>query len=502
MIMAFDNDSALIMSKDKMVYGLGINHNGRLGFNKEEDYIQPEKVEGLCGKNIKTFYCNTTMDCFFALTEEGEVYSWGSNEYCRLGREVAAYLKLNIPGKLDSLSKECIIDIASNYYISLALTDTGKIYIWGGVGFSNRCLQSEPYQVELELKEEKIVNIVCGESFIMALSNDGKLYSWGKNDYGQLGINSEVDDEILYQCLVASLTDVTIVKVVCGSTHSLVLTSEGKIYSWGSNDKGQLGHGKKCNLEKEPTMLDVPIMGKVSDIAAQDDKSVAINKIGCVYIWGFYICQTIWIPVKVAYSNIYDVFRYKIPCIIHDSTKEKSNMLEYLGAAFNDLSTSDLTIKIEEQLIHVHKAILKIRCQYFRSMFRGWTENNQNIIEHKQFSYNVYKTFLKYLYTDVIDHLPLEESFELLMLCDEYNETELERKCIQMISENVTVSNVALNYAKAIEHNAKDLEEFCFEFALCHMTEVVQSETFAELNKNMILFDFMIKAAKAGAYKT
>lgn len=67
-------DSALIMSKDKMVYGLGINHNGRLGLNKEADYIQPEKVEGLCGKNIKTFYCNTTMDCFFALTEEGEVW--------------------------------------------------------------------------------------------------------------------------------------------------------------------------------------------------------------------------------------------------------------------------------------------------------------------------------------------------------------------------------------------------------------------------------------------
>jgi len=91
----------------------------------------------------------------------------------------------------------------------------------------------------------------------------------------------------------------------------------------------------------------------------------------------------------------------------------------------------------------------------------------------------VYKTFLKYLYTDVIDHLPLEESFgefklnsakmnhyynsrlmqwfvtELLMLCDEYNETELERKCIQMISENVTVSNVAFTYVKAIEYNAK-----------------------------------------------
>ncbi|GAB1867665.1 RCC1 and BTB domain-containing protein 1-like isoform X1 [Camponotus japonicus] len=502
MIMAFNNDSALIMSKDKMVYGLGINHNGRLGFNKEEDYIQPEKVEGLCGKNIKTFYCNTTVDCFFALTEEGEVYSWGSNEYCRLGREVDAYSKLNIPGKLDSLSKECIIDIASNYYISLALTDTGKIYIWGGVEFSNKCSQSKPYQVKFKLEKVKIVYIACGSKFIISLSNDGQLYSWGINDYGQLGINSNIY-KTCEPCLITSFIDVTIVKVVCGSTHSLVLTSEGKIYSWGSNDKGQLGHGKKCNLEKEPTMLDVPIMGKVSDIAAQDDKSVAINKIGCVYIWGFYICQTIWIPVKMAYLNIYDVFRYKIPCIIHDNTKEISNMLECLEPAFNDLSTSDLIIITEGHPIHVHEAILKIRSQYFRNRFQGDSarSNEITILVLKEFSYNVYKAFLKYLYTDVVDHLSLEETFELLKLCDEYNETDLKRKCIQIIKKSTNVSNVALYYTKAIKCNAKDLEEFCFQFALCHMTDVVQSETFAELNENMILFDFIIKAAKAGAYK-
>jgi len=101
-----------------------------------------------------------------------------------------------------------------------------------------------------------------------------------------------------------------------------------------------------------------------------------------------------------------------------------------------------------------------------------------SIIEHNQFSYNVYKTFLKYLYTDVIDHLPIEEELgefilnnakmnyynsrlmqwfvtELLKLCDEYNETELEKKCIEKIRENITVSNIALYYAEAIENNAK-----------------------------------------------
>ncbi|XP_025262596.1 RCC1 and BTB domain-containing protein 2 [Camponotus floridanus] len=394
--------------------------------------------------------------------------------------------------------------IVCNSYICLALTFDGEIYTWGDIKNRSRIYYGTPNRVQIEYKMEKeIVHIACGSSFVMALSKDGKLYSWGVNVYGQLGINSTGDHPCDDPCLITSLRDVTIVKVVCGLEHSLALNSEGKIYSWGSNSKGQLGHGKKTEREIKPVMLYVPVMGQISDIAAQDDKSVAINKIGHVYVWGHPFCyQIIWKPVRTQYSNIYDIFKYKIPHIIHDSTNEKSNILEYLRAAFNDLSTSDLTIKIGEQLLYVHRTILKIRCEYFRKLFQNnWAENNQSIIEHDQFSYNVYKAFLKYLYTDMVDYLTLEESFELLELCDEYNETKLEEKCIEIISENITVSNVALCYAKAIENNVKGLEEFCFQFALSQMTDVILSETFTELNESLKL-DFMIKAAKVGAYKT
>jgi len=63
--------------------------------------------------------------------------------------------------------------------------------------------------VTLELEMEKIVHIACGSLFIMALSDNGKLYSWGRNENGQLGLNSE-DNQKLYPCLIASLSHVTI----------------------------------------------------------------------------------------------------------------------------------------------------------------------------------------------------------------------------------------------------------------------------------------------------
>jgi len=66
-------DAALIVTKDKIVYGLGNNYSNQLGIGNISNTLQPKKIDVLCGKNIKTFCCNNWMASIFALTEEGEV---------------------------------------------------------------------------------------------------------------------------------------------------------------------------------------------------------------------------------------------------------------------------------------------------------------------------------------------------------------------------------------------------------------------------------------------
>ncbi|GAB1864138.1 RCC1 and BTB domain-containing protein 1 [Camponotus japonicus] len=443
MIMAFDANSAIIKSKDNMVYG---------------------------------------------------VYCWGINEKCRLGKQLGT-TNTYTPFKIDSLSEERIIDIACNSYNCLALTDSGKVYIWGSIDFRNHIVH-QPRQVG-ELKMKKIVQIACGRSFIVALSDDGKLYIWGRNENGQLGINT-ARKICLIPCLITSLENVKIVKIVCGSEHSLALTSKGKIYSWGNNCKGQLGHGERFKLRRAPTMLIGTAMGTISDIAAQNDTSVAINKLESVYVWGF-LSSHIWKPIRIECSNMHNVFRYKIPHIIHDSTREQSNTLEYLKTIFDDQSTSDFTIKVERKHIHVHKTIL-IRCDYFKNMLHhGWREARENTIKCNDFPYNVYKSFFKCLYTDAVDNLPLEETLELLKLCDKYTEKDVAEKCVEVIKENLNVSNVALCFAIATECNAEDLVESCVQFSLGQMSDIIKSEAFVALSKELLL-DFLMKTSDAGAY--
>lgn len=131
-----------------------------------------------------------------------------------------------------------------------------------------------------------------------------------------------------------------------------------------------------------------------------------------------------------------------------------------------------------------------------------WAENSQSVICHEQFSYDVYKTFLKYLYTNEIDpFLDPFNALELLDLANAYSENQLKRYCIQIINKGITVTNVIVLYNTSIQYNAKELEEHCFKFALNHMTAVVQTADFAKLDESTVK-TFIIKAAQAGVFKT
>ncbi|EFN89649.1 RCC1 and BTB domain-containing protein 1 [Harpegnathos saltator] len=279
------------------------------------------------------------------------------------------------------------------------------------------------------------------------------------------------------------------------------------LYVWGGNSYGQLGTNNKTNA-CNPVMLNVPEMGRVSDIAAlhYNHISAAVGNGGRVFMWGQCRGQSITSPTATPLAHLHEVLAcYASSNVMHKPlilrADEELNILDCLRQAFDDSLTSDLTIQVEGKPIYVHKAVLKIRCQYFRAMLQEpWAENNQSVIEHDQFSYIVYKAFLNYLYTGEVD-LPPENALELLDLANVYFENQLKRRCIQMIKQGITVLNVASLYSTALEYNAQELEEFCFKFALNHMTAVIQTENFAKLDEK-ILKIFIVKAAKAGVFKT
>uniref|UniRef100_A0A669CCL0 Alsin Rho guanine nucleotide exchange factor ALS2 n=1 Tax=Oreochromis niloticus TaxID=8128 RepID=A0A669CCL0_ORENI len=82
-----------------------------------------------------------------------------------------------------------------------------------------------------------------------------EIWSWGRGSEGQLGHGDQLAR--LQPLCVKSLTGEEVIKVAAGSHHSLALTAQCQVYSWGSNMCGQLGH---VNIP-----VTVPQQAKLSD---------------------------------------------------------------------------------------------------------------------------------------------------------------------------------------------------------------------------------------------
>ncbi|OMJ95254.1 hypothetical protein SteCoe_1469 [Stentor coeruleus] len=100
---------------------------------------------------------------------------------------------------------------------------------------------------------EPITQISAGDGHTILLTESQKLYTFGKNTFGQLGLGHSFP--ISSPSLVSCLQLKKIESVYCGSEHTLALTNEGEIYSWGLNIKGQLGLGD-TNSRNTPTLIE------------------------------------------------------------------------------------------------------------------------------------------------------------------------------------------------------------------------------------------------------
>uniref|UniRef100_A0A3Q1B8H8 VPS9 domain-containing protein n=1 Tax=Amphiprion ocellaris TaxID=80972 RepID=A0A3Q1B8H8_AMPOC len=86
-------------------------------------------------------------------------------------------------------------------------------------------------------------------------SLETEVWSWGRGSEGQLGHGDQLAR--LQPLCIKSLTGEEVIKVAAGSHHSLALTAQCQVYSWGSNMCGQLGHVN--------SPVTVPQQAKLSD---------------------------------------------------------------------------------------------------------------------------------------------------------------------------------------------------------------------------------------------
>ena len=298
---ACGNEHTLILDRNNNVYSFGNNEDGVLGVenNKLKSYKFIKVNFGMYNNRIKSISAGTAHN--IALTDDGNIFSWGSAQGGQLGLS-EKYLSQHkikdyfiptptlVPIK-SNISKDIkIIKISSGEAHTLVLNNKKEVYSWGfgsngqlglgfcedsfeiGTGLSNSRIFT-PKKIDTFENKILINDIQCGKTFSMFIDTNGGLYSCGVNDLNQLGIPESPPQDHLKnkdcQCKdfviptkLIYFSNMKVEKIACGEAHCVAIikgihSNDRNIWSWGNNRYGQLGLGDKikCSLPKPNSFL-------------------------------------------------------------------------------------------------------------------------------------------------------------------------------------------------------------------------------------------------------
>ncbi|GBG32388.1 Bifunctional serine/threonine-protein kinase/NEDD4-like E3 ubiquitin-protein ligase [Hondaea fermentalgiana] len=245
--------SALV-TRAGVLLTFGYGGAGRLGHGDEESVAEPRVVQFFVENDIMV----TSVDCGRDHTAAvgmtsgglaGTVYAWGWGEAGRLGQGIEVGVQ-STPAKI------------------------------------NRYVLDEVLHEEVPEACVEIVSVSCGREHTLLLSRSGMVFSCGVATCGRLGLGDAGRDRLIPTRIKGNLEDEQVVAVSAGDAHSLAVTSDGVVYSWGFGESGALGHGDTQNRLDPKRVALLQDMRRVIQVGCGAYHSVALDDQGRVWTWG------------------------------------------------------------------------------------------------------------------------------------------------------------------------------------------------------------------------
>ena len=235
------------------VYTFGAGWLGQLGHGNKEDQHEPRRVPATSFNDERVVMLAAGFSHTVALSEEGRVYTWGRGGSGQLGHnywgnETAP--RLVDPGRFGDKK---VVFVSAGGYHTLALTSREQLFTWGEgfsyqLGHGNNCNKLVPTLVGAEaFGGSTALTAACGRSHTLVVTRDGALWACGNGAFGQLGLGHMDSRQNLRQSFVrvgaSEFCGVRIAAVYAGHLHSMAVTEDGALWTWGQGDDGRLGNG-------------------------------------------------------------------------------------------------------------------------------------------------------------------------------------------------------------------------------------------------------------------
>jgi alpha-tubulin suppressor-like RCC1 family protein len=301
-------DSNLAVTKRMVTFGWGENSAGQLGTGDKTDRNIPTQMESTL--RLRFVLVAAGGEHSIALTALGEVYVWGSNAFGQLGQDTlgmgarsAGAVQSSEPLRVPGLQKKKVIKVAAGWAHCMALTDSGDVWVWGRNNFGQLGVGDTVDRFGAVLVQAAkgggsaigvVAAIAAGQTHSVFLNTSGIPFTAGRNDAGQLGVGDTMQR--------ASLSMVVIPKRIwCDTPFGSEISQS--FQDWvcvGSMVRDQCGQRCKDTLLRtdcgpknasagllvsdcEPLM---PISQKIIKIEAGDYTTFAISEDYNLYAWG------------------------------------------------------------------------------------------------------------------------------------------------------------------------------------------------------------------------
>ena len=160
---------------------------------------------------------------------------------------------------------EAVLMVACRQKHAAAVTNGGGVFTFGHgqdglLGHGDFEDQHVPRRVMAKgFNDERVVMLAVGQAHMMALSKEGHVFTWGTVDDGQLGHGDGEDQLVPRQVEPERFGGEKVVFVAAGGGHTVAVTAGGRLFTWWDGHQGQLGHGShsdgRDHYRQKPTLV-------------------------------------------------------------------------------------------------------------------------------------------------------------------------------------------------------------------------------------------------------
>ncbi|XP_017774213.1 PREDICTED: Williams-Beuren syndrome chromosomal region 16 protein [Nicrophorus vespilloides] len=289
------------------IYVWGDARTGALGIQKTKSKENTQRVEYLQSpKRLHFAEMNEIISAasgfgFTLFATKKQVFGTGLNTDSQIGyHEIRTDKPLGIifiplPIRLPLNENTEIMKVSAGRAHAAALTTEG-LFMFGNNSYGqcgriivenedysrNKC-----YDCIRDIDGKKIVDVECGQDHTLVILSDGSVYSCGWGADGQTGLG-HYKVEAKFTKVLGDIAQEKIIKVACRSDFVLALNDKGEVFGWGNTEYKQItlpdGSQQICN---PISMKMLTGLGKIKDISTGGSFCLIVNEDGRVFVWGF-----------------------------------------------------------------------------------------------------------------------------------------------------------------------------------------------------------------------